>query len=93
MVDHPPALAPAAAQALAERVARGMYARDSASQALGMLIVRVAPGHAELAMVVQALDALGLLLSLGECGQQHRGKNRDDGNHHEQLDEGESGTG
>ncbi|MBK6334757.1 MAG: hydroxyphenylacetyl-CoA thioesterase PaaI [Betaproteobacteria bacterium] len=53
MGDHPPALAPAAAQALAERVARGMYARDSASQALGMRIVRVAPGHAELAMAVR----------------------------------------
>ena len=40
--------------ALAERVAAAMFARDRASQALGMRIVRVAPGHAELAMTVRA---------------------------------------
>lgn len=48
------ALAPAEAQALAERVAQGMFARDNASQRLGMRIVRVAPGFAELAMTVRA---------------------------------------
>ena len=42
------------AQALAERVAAAMWARDVASQALGMRLVRVAPGHAELAMTVRA---------------------------------------
>jgi acyl-CoA thioesterase len=41
------------AQALAERVAAAMFARDRASQALGMRIVRVAPGEAELAMRVR----------------------------------------
>ncbi len=39
---------------LAERVAAAMWARDTASQALGMRIVRVGPGHAELAMAVRA---------------------------------------
>ena len=43
----------AAAQALAERVASIMFARDRASQALGMRIVRVGPGFAELTMVVR----------------------------------------
>ena len=43
-----------AAQALAERVAAAMFARDRASQALGMRIVRVAPGEAELTMGVRA---------------------------------------
>jgi acyl-CoA thioesterase len=52
--EHHPALSPAEAQALAERVAEGMYARDTASQAMGMRIVRVAPGHAEMAMTVRA---------------------------------------
>jgi len=52
MGEHHPALPPAAALALAERVAASMWARDTASQALGMRIVRVAPGHAELAMTV-----------------------------------------
>jgi acyl-CoA thioesterase len=44
---------PVAAQHLAERVAETMYARDRASQALGMHIVRVAPGEAELTMRVR----------------------------------------
>jgi len=42
------------AQALAERVAAAMWARDVASQALDMRLVRIAPGHAELAMTVRA---------------------------------------
>ena len=42
-----------AAQALAERVAAIMFERDRASQALGMRIVRVGPGFAELTMVVR----------------------------------------
>ncbi len=42
------------ARALAERVAESMYARDTATQALGIRIVRVAPGFAELAMRVRA---------------------------------------
>jgi len=42
------------AQALAERVAAAMWARDTASQALGMRIVRVGPGQAELSMTVRA---------------------------------------
>ena len=45
---------PVAAQALAERVAAAMFARDRASQALGMRIVRVAPGEADLTMAVRA---------------------------------------
>jgi acyl-CoA thioesterase len=50
--DQP--LSAADAQALAERVAQGMFARDNASQRLGMRIVHVAPGFAELAMTVRA---------------------------------------
>ncbi len=41
-------------QALAERVAAAMYARDLASQALGMRIDDVGPGHARLTMSVRA---------------------------------------
>lgn len=53
--QHRPATAPTArqAQALAERVAESMFARDRASQALGMRIVCVGPGHAELSMRVR----------------------------------------
>jgi acyl-CoA thioesterase len=48
-----PAHSPDEAQALAERVAAAMWARDVASQALGMRLVRVAPGRATLAMPVR----------------------------------------
>jgi len=41
------------AQALAERAAEAMYARDNASQALGMTIEAVAPGYSRLAMAVR----------------------------------------
>jgi acyl-CoA thioesterase len=45
---------PADAQSLAERVAAEMFARDPASQAMGMRIVKVGPGRAELTMKVRA---------------------------------------
>jgi len=51
--DAPP-LSPAEAQALAERVAAAMYARDNASKGFGIRIVSVAPGCAELTMTVRA---------------------------------------
>ena len=41
------------AQILAERVAEVMYARDQASQALGMKIVEVRPGYARMPMLVR----------------------------------------
>jgi acyl-CoA thioesterase len=54
MGEHHPAMSPAEAQALAERVAAVMLERDTASQGLGMRLARVAPGHAEVAMTVRA---------------------------------------
>ncbi|MEO5699724.1 MAG: hydroxyphenylacetyl-CoA thioesterase PaaI [Casimicrobiaceae bacterium] len=42
-----------AAQVLADRVARAMWDRDDASRGLGMALVGVAPGRAELAMPVR----------------------------------------
>jgi len=53
LAEHHPALDAKAAQALAERVAASMYARDPATQALGIRVERVEPGFAELAMVVR----------------------------------------
>ena len=47
------AVAPVDADALARAVAQAMWSRDRASQGLGMAIVRVAPGHAELTMTVR----------------------------------------
>ena len=40
-------------QAVAEGSARAMYAQDRASQALGMRILEIRPGHARLAMTVR----------------------------------------
>src|ERR1700694_64496 len=47
-------LTSAEAQSLAERVAAEMFARDRASQAMGMRISKVGPGRAEVAMTVCA---------------------------------------
>ena len=53
--SHPgTGLSPEDAQALAQRCADAMYARDSASQGLGMRIISVAPGFAALTMTVRA---------------------------------------
>jgi acyl-CoA thioesterase len=54
MGEHHPATTAREAQALAERVAAGMYSRDRASQALGIKIASVGPGCAELTMPVRA---------------------------------------
>jgi len=53
MGDHHRAVTAREAQALAETVATAMYARDRASQSLGMTIAAVGPGHAELTMTVR----------------------------------------
>ncbi|HEY8622864.1 MAG TPA: hydroxyphenylacetyl-CoA thioesterase PaaI [Casimicrobiaceae bacterium] len=53
-VSTAPHLASAEAQSLAERVAAEMFARDRASQAMGMRISKVGPGRAELTMKVRA---------------------------------------
>src|SRR5712691_12114431 len=53
MGEHHPAVTPHEAQALAQSVATAMYARDRASQSLGITIAAVGPGHAELTMTVR----------------------------------------
>jgi acyl-CoA thioesterase len=54
MGEHEPAAPLAEAQVLAERVGAAMYARDRASQAMGMRLAAVGPGRAELTMTVRA---------------------------------------
>ena len=54
MGEHHPAMTTTDARTLAERVALSMYSRDTATQALGIRIVHVGPGFAELAMAVRA---------------------------------------
>ena len=44
---------PQGQQQLAEQVAQALYAKDKASQALGIRIVEIRPGHARLAMLVR----------------------------------------
>ncbi|MET0319873.1 MAG: hydroxyphenylacetyl-CoA thioesterase PaaI [Duganella sp.] len=50
----PDALPEHTAQALAERVAAAMYARDTASQGLGMTLDAVGPGRATMSMTIRA---------------------------------------
>src|SRR5512144_3369664 len=54
MGEHHPALSQAEAQVLADRVAEAMWSRDDATRNLGMRIVRVAPGVAQVTMTVRA---------------------------------------
>jgi len=54
MAEHHPLASAEDAQQLAERVARGMYERDSASRNLGIRVLSVAPGYARVSMPVRA---------------------------------------
>ncbi|MBA5639574.1 hydroxyphenylacetyl-CoA thioesterase PaaI [Duganella sp. LX20W] len=51
---HRPALTPEQAQALAEAAGAAMYARDPASQGLGMTLDSIRPGYARMSMPVRA---------------------------------------
>jgi acyl-CoA thioesterase len=71
-VNEPPGIS-ADAQSLAERVTAVMFARDRASQALGMRVTGVRPGWARVAMPVRAdmvnghgLCHGGLVFALGD---------------------------
>jgi hypothetical protein len=57
-----------------------------------VVIIRVhADGQAELADIAVALDLDGLGLRLGQCGQEHPGKDGDDRDDNEEFDQGECG--
>lgn len=58
-----PASPAADPQALADAVGATMYAKDRASQAMGMRVERMAPGGARLSMVVRA----DMLNGVGTC--------------------------
>ena len=55
----------------------------------GVVIVH---SHADLLEVVQALRAAGRLARRLHCGQQERDQDRDDSDHHQELDQGETVT-
>ena len=40
-------------QAIADAVAKGMYAKDAAAQALGITLLEIRPGYARMAMPVR----------------------------------------
>ena len=55
-----------------------------------MAVIRVhAPGLGQLAMIIHALNTLGLFFGLGQRGQQHGRQYRNDRDDHQQLDERE----
>ena len=45
------------------------------------------PGHHQLLCIIEAINALGLLLGFGQRGQEHARKDRDNGNHHQKFNE------
>jgi hypothetical protein len=49
--------------------------------------------QAELAQIVDAGDAAALFLGHAQDGQEHGGEDPDDGDHHQQFDECECGSG
>ena len=65
-----------------------------AGAVLNELIVVIAgvhnPGKRELFPVTDALHSGRLGLGLRQCGKEHSGENRDDGNDHEQFDQSEA---
>ena len=61
-------------------------------QAVGVVAAIEHPRQAELPIVAQALGLERLALGLAQRGQEHPGQDRDDGDHHQELDEGESGS-
>ena len=60
-------------------------------QFVPMVIRTHPPGKYQLAMVVHAGDGLGLHLGLAQCGEEHAGQNGNDGDHHQQLNQGKTG--
>lgn len=54
ITNIPPPLSPEEAQTLADATAKAMYARDNATQSLGMKIHEVRPGYARLSMLVRS---------------------------------------
>ena len=66
------------------------FARDHAF----LLVVNIhLKGRSHLSLPIYARDAARLRLGLAQCGQEQPGQNRDDGDHDEQFDQGESAGG
>ena len=58
---------------------------------LAAVVIHVKPhGDAQLAHIAETVDGLGFLLGFGQSRQQHRRQNRNDGDYHEQFNEGEA---
>ena len=64
---------------------------DGEAHALVVVASVHVEGEAQLLGVGRAADGLGLFTGLGEGRQQHGGEDRDDGDDHQQLDQGEHG--
>jgi hypothetical protein len=58
----------------------------SVEQKVAVFVSIHLPGEHQLAMVIHASYAVSLELGLIQRREKHRGKNPDNGNHHEQFD-------
>ena len=59
-------------------------------QTLAVVLSESQSGFADASKIVYALNAVSFGLRFGEGGQQHAGKDTNDGDHNQQLDEGET---
>jgi len=71
-------------------IEKPVFSRAGAQFAAGLLIDRQTIRNADLPLVVETLQLEGFLPGLAQCGQKQRGQDRDDGDHDEQLDQGET---
>ena len=64
---------------------------NAAHEFIPMAVGVLNPGHAELAQIVQAHGAFGLLAGTAQGGYQHRDQQRDDGDNDQNFQKRESG--
>ena len=69
-----------------------VFQSQQPGKARTMLVGKAQEGKAHLAQIARAPHAVGLGLGASQHRQQQRRKNPDDGDHHQQLDQGEPGT-
>src|SRR5439155_4619803 len=67
--------------------------RAGKQETIVVVVIVHQPGERELAMVVHAGDALGLLFGLAQRRKEEAGQDGNDGDYHQQLNEREGGSG
>lgn len=74
----------------AARIAGDERTRERLNEQFIFILRVELPGESHLAAIIHAGDAFGFALCLGKGWKQHAGKNRDDRDNHQQLDQGKA---